>query len=156
MRLTCNSVRGATNQLQIDMVHTLVLVMIVVRVGEISQLLPIGLEVLLLIAESMMTHRDLRVGAITITRRALGIIAREVAAQAVALTHEAAALAIRESEIASEAILAEKEEETQSLQGSRASCMNRNNTLGTQSSRRGSTRPNGNNRDMVDRRVNRK
>jgi hypothetical protein len=104
----------------------------------------------------MMNHRDLRVGAIIITRRALGIIAREVAAPAVALTHEAAAPAIRESEIASEAILAEKEEETQSLQGSRDSCMNRNNNQGTQSSRRGSTRPNGNNRDMVDRRVNRK
>ena len=137
--------RGATNQVQIAMVPTLVLVMIVVRVGEISQLLPIGVEVLLLTAGSMMTHRDLRVGAIIITRRALGIIAREVAAQAVALTHEAVAPAIRESEIASEAILAEKEEETQSLQGSRVSCMSRNNTLGTQSSRRGSTHPNGNN-----------
>ena len=136
------------------MVPTLVLVMIVVRVGEISQLLPIGVEVLLLTAGSMMTHRDLRVGVITITRRALDIIEREVAAQAVVLTHEAAAQAIRESEIASEAILEEKEEETQSLQGSRASCMNRNNSLGTQSSRRGSTRLNGNHRDMVDRRVN--
>jgi hypothetical protein len=136
------------------MVPTLVLVMIVVRVGEISQLLPIGVEVLLLTAGSMMTHRDLRVGVITITRRALDIIEREVAAQAVVLTHEAAAPAIRESEIASEAILEEKEEETQSLQGSRASCMNRNNSLGTQSSRRGSTRLNGNHRDMVDRRVN--
>lgn len=130
--------------------------MIVVRVGEISQLLPIVVEALLLTAGNMMTHRDLKVGAIIITRRALGIIAREVAAQAVALTHEAAVPAIRESEIASEVILAEKGEETQSLRGSRASCMNRNNTLGTQSSKRGSTRPNGNSRDMADRRVNRK
>ena len=154
MRLTCNSVPEAINQIQIAMVPTLVLVMIVVRVGEISQLLPIGVEVLLLTAGSMMTHRDLRVGAITITRRALDIIAREAAAQAVALTHEAVAPAIRESEIASEAILEEKEEETQSLQGSKASFMNRNNSLGTQLSRRGSTRLNGNHRDMVDRRVN--
>ena len=147
--------RGVTNQLQIAMVvPTLVPAMIVVRVGEISQLLPIGAEALLRIAVSMMTLRDLRVGAITMTRRARGIIAREVAAQAVAHTHEAAAPAIRESEIASEVILAEIEGETQSLPGSRACCMNKNSNLDTQSSRRGSTRQNGSHRDMV--RVNKK
>ena len=91
----------ATNQRQIAMAPTLVLVMIVVRVGDISNLLPIGLEVLLLTAGIMMTHPVLRVGAIIITRKAIGIIAREVAAQAVAPTHEAAAPANRESETAS-------------------------------------------------------
>lgn len=147
--------RGVTNQLQIAMVvPTLVPAMIVVRVGEISQLLRIVTEALLQIAGGMMTHRDLRVGAITITRKALGIIAREVAAQAAAHTHEAVAPAIIESEIASEANLAEIEGETQSLQGSRACCMNKNSNLGTQSSRRDSTRQNGSRRYMV--RVNKK
>jgi hypothetical protein len=129
--------------------------MIVVRmgVGDISQLHPIGQEVVLLTAGSMMTHRDLRVGAITITRRALGIIARKVAAPAVALTQEAVAQAIRERVIVSEAILAETEGETQSLQGNRACFMNRNNNLDTQSSKRDSTRPKGIHRDMH-RRVN--
>ena len=138
------------------MAPTLVLVMIVVRVGDISNLLPIGLEVLLLTAGIMMTHPVLRVGAIIITRKALGIIAREVAAQAVAPTHEAAAPAIRESETASEAILAERDEETQSLQGSRASCMDRNNSIDIQSSKRDSTHLNGNLRDMLDRLANKK
>jgi len=123
-------------------VPTLVPAMIVVRVGKISQPLHIGAEALLRIAGSMMTHRDLKVGAITITRRALDITAREVAAQVVAHTHEAAAPAIRESVIASEAILAEKEGETQSLPGSRACCTNKNSNLDTQSSRRDSTRQN--------------
>ena len=139
------------------MVPTLVPVMIVVRVGvgDITQLLPIGQEeeALLQTAGSMMTHRDLRVGAITIRRRALGIIVREVVALAVALTHEAAARAIRENVISSEAIRAENGGETQSPLGNRACFMNRNNSLDTQSSKKDSTRPNGNHRDMH-RRVN--